>query len=148
MFFRFLLLNISSVKELLNKPSEIQRNISGALPGKLKRKIFFWEGGALSYKIIPPEITRMPCCFGSNNQGRIYMSRYNICSDQVLIIWTTNRHVYMPLLVCEKTFVATEMTIKGRIYMSLAFKGFKGTQKMLQITFCPQLWQEKYLKWP
>ena len=72
-FFRFLLLNISSVKGLLNKPSEIQRNISGALPGKLKRK-FFFLGGALSYKIIPPEIRRMPCCFGSNNQGRIYMS--------------------------------------------------------------------------
>ena len=53
-FFQFLMLNISSIKELLHKPSEIQWNITGTLPGKLKRKIFW----ALSYKILPPEITK------------------------------------------------------------------------------------------
>ena len=51
--FQFLKLNISSVKELLHKPSEIQWNITGALPGKLKRNIYW----ALSFKILPPEIT-------------------------------------------------------------------------------------------
>ena len=49
------MLNISSIKELLHKPSEIQWNITGTLPGKLKRKISW----ALSYKILPPEITKM-----------------------------------------------------------------------------------------
>ena len=53
-FFQFLKLNISSIKELLHKPSEIQWNITGTLPGKLKRKISW----ALSYKILPPEITK------------------------------------------------------------------------------------------
>ena len=38
-FFQFLISNISSVKELLQKPSEIQWNVTGTLPGKLKRKI-------------------------------------------------------------------------------------------------------------
>ena len=46
-FFQFLMLNISSMKELLQKPSEIQWNITGTLPGKLKRKICW----ALSCKI-------------------------------------------------------------------------------------------------
>ena len=48
-------MNISSIKELLHQPLEIQRNITGTLPGKLKRKISW----ALSYKILPPEITKM-----------------------------------------------------------------------------------------
>ena len=48
------MLNISSMKELLHKPSEIQSNVTRTLPGKLK--INFW---ALSYKILPPEITKM-----------------------------------------------------------------------------------------
>ena len=48
------MLNISSIKELLHKPSEIQWNITGTLPGKLKRKISW----ALSYKILPFEITK------------------------------------------------------------------------------------------
>ena len=54
-FFQFLMLKISSIKELLHKPSEIQWNITGTLPGKLKRKISW----ALSYKILPPEITKI-----------------------------------------------------------------------------------------
>ena len=33
------MLNISPIKELLHKPAEIQWNIAGTLPGKLKRKI-------------------------------------------------------------------------------------------------------------
>ena len=49
------MLIISSIKELLHKPSEIQWNITGSLPGKLKRNFF----GALSYKILPPEITKL-----------------------------------------------------------------------------------------
>ena len=53
-FFQFLMFNISSIKELLHKPSEIQWNINGTLPRKLKRKIYL----ALSYKILPLEITR------------------------------------------------------------------------------------------
>ena len=53
-FFEFLMLNISSIKELLGKPLEIQWNIPGSLPGKVKIK-FSW---ALSYKILPPEITK------------------------------------------------------------------------------------------
>ena len=40
MFFQCLILNISSIKELLHKPSEIQWNITETLPGKLKI-IFF-----------------------------------------------------------------------------------------------------------
>ena len=54
-FFQFLMLNISSIKKLLHKPSEIQWNITGTLQGKLKRKLSW----ALSYKILPPEITKM-----------------------------------------------------------------------------------------
>ena len=54
-FFKFLILNISSIKELLRKPSEIQENIAGTLPGKIKIKIY-WD---FSYKILHPEITKM-----------------------------------------------------------------------------------------
>ena len=39
-FCKFLMLNISSIKELLRKPLKIQRNITRNLPEKLKRKIF------------------------------------------------------------------------------------------------------------
>ena len=53
-FFQFLMLNISSIKELLHKPSEIQWNITGTLPGKLKRKF----RGPLTYKILPLEIIK------------------------------------------------------------------------------------------
>ena len=49
-FFQFLILNISSIKWLLHKPLKIQWNITG----KQKRKLFW----ALSYKILPPEITK------------------------------------------------------------------------------------------
>ena len=49
-FFQFLILNISSINWLPHKPSEIQWIITG----KLKRKLFW----ALSYKILPPEITK------------------------------------------------------------------------------------------
>ena len=54
MFFQLLMLNISSIKELLHKPSEIQWNITETLPGKLKRKIYW----AFSCKILSPEITK------------------------------------------------------------------------------------------
>ena len=30
----------------------------------------------------------------------------------------------------------------------LSFRTFKGTLKILQMTFCPQIQQEKSLKWP
>ena len=53
-FFQFLMLNISSIKEVLHKPSEIQWNITGTLRGKLKRKISW----AFSYKLLHPEITK------------------------------------------------------------------------------------------
>ena len=53
-FCQFLMLNIPSIKELLHKPSESQWNITGPLPGKLKKKLFW----ALSYKILPSEITK------------------------------------------------------------------------------------------
>ena len=43
------MLNISSIKELLYQPSEIQWNIAGTLLGKQERKISW----ALSYKICP-----------------------------------------------------------------------------------------------
>ena len=55
MFLQFLMLNISSIKELLHNFSEIHWNITGTLPGKLKWKCSW----ALSYKILPPEITKM-----------------------------------------------------------------------------------------
>ena len=48
------MLNISSMKELLQKPSEIQWNKTVSLAGKLKRKISW----ALSYKILPAEIRK------------------------------------------------------------------------------------------
>ena len=48
------MLNISSIKELLHKPSEIQWNMTETLLGKVKRKI----SCALSYKMLPPEITK------------------------------------------------------------------------------------------
>ena len=54
MFFQFLMVKFSSIKELLHKPSEIQWNITGTLPGKLKRKIS-WD---LRYKVLPPEIRK------------------------------------------------------------------------------------------
>ena len=40
-FFQFLMLYISSIKELLHKSSEIQRIITGTLPGKLKKQIYW-----------------------------------------------------------------------------------------------------------
>ena len=46
--------SIFDVKYLFNKPSEIQWNITGTLTEKLKRNISW----ALSYKILPPEITK------------------------------------------------------------------------------------------
>ena len=52
--FQLLMLNIYSIKELLHKTSKIHSNITGTLPRKLKRKIYW----ALSYKIFPPEITK------------------------------------------------------------------------------------------
>ena len=55
MFFSILMLNISATKELLHKPSQIHWNTTGPLSGKLKRKIWV---GALSYKILLPEITK------------------------------------------------------------------------------------------
>ena len=65
----------TSIKELFYKPSEIQLNIyiTGTLPGKLKRKIYW----ALSYTILPPEITKMReiailgVLWGSGNQSII-----------------------------------------------------------------------------
>ena len=48
-FFSIFDLNISSIKELLHKPSELQWNITGILPRKLKRKLSW----ALSCKIYP-----------------------------------------------------------------------------------------------
>ena len=38
-FFSILMLNVSSIKEPLHQPSGIQWNVTGTLPGKLKRKI-------------------------------------------------------------------------------------------------------------
>ena len=49
------MLNISSIKEPLHNPAEIQWNKARTLPGKLKRKI----SGAFSYKVTPPEIIKM-----------------------------------------------------------------------------------------
>ena len=72
-FFQFLMLNISSIKEVLHKPSEIQWNITETLRGKLKRKISW----AFSYKILPPEITKcekllfLGVLCGSGNQCEI-----------------------------------------------------------------------------
>ena len=65
----------TSIKELFYKPSEIQLNIyiTGTLPGKLKRKIYW----VLSYTILPPEITKMReiailgVLWGSGNQSII-----------------------------------------------------------------------------
>ena len=54
-YFLFLMLSSSSIKELLHKPAKIQWNITEILPGKLKRKISW----ALSFEILPPEITKM-----------------------------------------------------------------------------------------
>ena len=48
-FIQSLMLNISSITELLHKPSEIQWDITKTLPGKLKGKISW----ALSYMILP-----------------------------------------------------------------------------------------------
>ena len=53
-FFSIVDVNIPSIKELLHKPSEIQWNITRTLPGKLKGHFFL----ALSYKVLPPEITK------------------------------------------------------------------------------------------
>ena len=57
--FSIFAVKYSSTKELLHKPSEIQSNITGTLLGKLNIIFFFfWGGGALSYKILPPEIIK------------------------------------------------------------------------------------------
>ena len=67
------MLNILSIKELLHKPVEIQWNIAGTLPGKLKRNIL----GASSYKILPPQVKKMlemaifEILWGPRNQCRI-----------------------------------------------------------------------------
>ena len=39
-------------------------------------------------------------------------------------------------------------TFSKNKYFYLSFQTFKGTLKMLQITFCLQIQQEKTLKWP
>ena len=39
-------------------------------------------------------------------------------------------------------------TIPQNQYFYSRFRTFKGTLKMLQITFCPQTHQEESLKWP
>ena len=54
-FFSVFEVKYFSIKELLHKLAEIQKNIAGTLSGKLKRRISW----ALSYEILPPEITKM-----------------------------------------------------------------------------------------
>ena len=54
-FFQIFMLNISPIEKLLHKPAKIKTNIPGALYRKLT-KINYW---ALSYEILPPEITKM-----------------------------------------------------------------------------------------
>ena len=40
-----------------------------------------------------------------------------------------------------------KFTFPQNQYLYLSFRSFKGTLKMLQITFRPQIQQEKSLKW-
>ena len=67
------MLNILPIKELIYKPVEIQWNIAGTLPGKLKRNIF----GAFPYKTLPPKIRKMlemaifEILWGPRNECRI-----------------------------------------------------------------------------
>ena len=75
------MLNIYSIKELLHKHSEIQWNITGTLPGKLKGKTFW----ALSYKILPPEITKiqeiaiLEGTLGVNVEFNVFYDFLNFC---------------------------------------------------------------------
>ena len=75
-FFQFLMLNISSIKELLHKSSEIQWNITETLPRKLKRKISW----ALSYKILPPEITKTWYFWG-------YLGAWEPVWNSIVFLW-------------------------------------------------------------
>ena len=54
-FVQIFMLNISPMEELLHKPAEIKTNLAGALHRKLKKINYC----ALSYEILPPEITKM-----------------------------------------------------------------------------------------
>ena len=93
--FSIFAVKYSSTKELLHKPSEIQSNITGTLLGKLNIIFFFFGGGALSYKILPPviiktwEIAIFWVLWGPGNQCGIqwYFTILWISQVSASIIW-------------------------------------------------------------
>ena len=97
-FFQLLMLNISSIKKLLHKPSEIQWNITGTLQGKPKRNISW----ALSYKILPPEIQKtwkiaiLGGIWGPGNQWGIQWF--------FMILWISESFSFYPLVKNSFTF--------------------------------------------
>ena len=83
-FFQFLMLNISSIKELLHKPSESESWNSTRKPGKLKRNISW----ALSYKVLPPEFKKcekspfLGVLLGPGNQSGIQWFLMILCISE------------------------------------------------------------------
>ena len=69
---------------------------------KVKLEVFTFSQTNIFIQVFKLLTLWIPCCFGINNQGHIYMSWCNIYSDQVFIIQTTNGRIYMPMVVREK----------------------------------------------
>ena len=58
-------------------------------------------------------------------------------------VWFQKKHSTTHALID----LTEKFTFPQNQYLYLSFRSFKGTLKMLQITFCPQIQQEKSLKW-
>ena len=86
LFFNFFMLNIFSIKELLHKPSEIQWNITGILPGKLKRKFFM---GFILQDITPWNHKNMRNFFFFRGGGGVLLGPGNQCGIEwfFMILW-------------------------------------------------------------
>ena len=96
-FFQFLMLNISSIKELLHKPSEIQWNITGTLPGRLKRNFCL----TLSYlyllypkRLLPEIIKNIRNCYfgglGTNVEFNDFLWFCKFLKVSASIFWLKN----------------------------------------------------------
>ena len=94
LFFNFFMLNIFSIKELLHKPSEIQWNITGILPGKLKRKIFI---GFILQDITPWNHKNMRNFFFFLGGGGVLLGPGNQCGIEWFFYDFVNFWNFQPL---------------------------------------------------
>ena len=115
------MLNISSIKELLHKPSEIQWNITGTLPGKLKRKIYW----ALSYKILPFEIIKtweIAILGGALGKTRKTFQKLHIkFFSPCLIVTSSLLWAFMVQNVCKNSFSGGKSRKNGIPVIKITF---------------------------